>query len=268
MTGKIPKSVGAIVAAVAILALAASTAGASTVYSNVITPKPKNTPSQAFEATSTSEFGGAVKLAGTARSNPSVTAVLSSWACEEGSGKSCVTRGAATFNWPITLKVYEVGAGGAVGPLVTESTKTFAIPYRPSANNKLCSPNPEGAVGYTSSCFHGKEAYVTFPLETTLPDEAIIAIAYNTSNYGADPVGAAPCSAFVPSRCGYDSLNVGFEEGGGASVGSQPYPEAQYQDSIWSGAYCDGGAGGTGTFRFDPGCGTASQPMFKVKASK
>jgi hypothetical protein len=268
MTGKIPKSVGAILAAVAILAIAASTAGAATVYNNLIKPKPKNTPSEAFEATSTSEFGGAITAGGTLRKNPSVKITLSSWACQEGAGASCVTHGKASFNWPVTVKLYELGPGGTVGALVTESTQTLAIPYRPSANNKLCSPNPEGAVGYGSECFHGVEAQFNYPLTGTLPNEAIVAIAYNTTNYGATPVGPAACSAFTPSRCAYDSLNVGLEEGAGASVGSQPLPADVFQSSTWTGAYCDNGAGGTGTFRDNAGCWTGEQPLLQVKASK
>ena len=268
MTGKIPKCVGAILAAVAILAIAASTAGASTVYNNLIKPKPKNTPSEAFEATSTSEFGAAIKAAGTNRSNPNVTIVLSSWACQEGSGTSCITHGNATFSWPVTVKIYELGPGSTVGPLVSETTKTLAIPYRPSANNKLCTPNGEGVVGYTAECFHGKETSFPFPLTGTLPSEAIVAIAYNTTNYGASPVGPAACSKFNPSRCAYDSLNVGVEEGAGPSVGTQPLPADVFQSSTWTGAYCDNGAGGTGTFRDSAGCWTGEQPLLQVKATK
>lgn len=160
MTGKIPKPVGVILAALAILALSASVASAagSTIYSNLSKPKPKNTVSQAFEATSTSEFGGAVSFAGAPpkRKNPSVTIVLSSWACQEGTGTGCKTTPGAKFAWPVTVKLYDVGPAGTVGALISESTKTLNIPYRPSANNTLCTPNNEGAVGYSAQCFHGK----------------------------------------------------------------------------------------------------------------
>jgi hypothetical protein len=267
MIGKIPRSVGATLTVLAILAVSAATASAGTVYNNLPKPKPKNTVSHAFEATATSELGAAVKFAGTLRANPSVTIVLSSWACQEGAGTGCRTSAGATFNWPVTVKLYKLEAG-AIGPLVSESTKTLAIPYRPSANNRACAPNAEGAVGYTSECFHGKEAKFTFPLAATLPEEAVIAVAYNTTNYGASPVGPQACSAFNPSRCGYDSLNVGLEEGSGASVGTQPLPEDAFLDSTYGGAYCDGGAGGTGSLRLDAGCWGGSQPMLKVTASR
>jgi hypothetical protein len=35
---------------------------------------------------------------------------------------------------------------------------------------------------------------------------------------------------------------------------------------VESAQYCDGGTGGTGTFRLDAGCWTGYQPAFQVKA--
>ena len=46
-------------------------------------------------------------------------------------------------------------------------------------------------------CFHGKEAKFTSPLEATLPNEAIISVAYNTTDYGASPVGPAACTQIL-----------------------------------------------------------------------
>jgi len=268
MSGRILKPVEVVLAALAILALSASVAGASTIYTNAPKPKPKNTVSQAFEATSTSELGGAVAFAGSApkRTNPSVTIVLSSWACQEGAGTGCKTTPGAKFTWPVTVKLYNVGPEGAVGSPITESTKSLSIPYRPSANNKLCTPNEEGAVGYSKECFHGKEAAFTFPLTATIPNEMIVSVAYNTSDFGATPQGPQPCNS-TPAGCPYDSLNVGLEEGAGATLGNQPRPDDAYLNSTWGGAYCDGGTGGTGTFRLDSGCWTGYQPLFTVKAS-
>jgi hypothetical protein len=269
MNGKIPKPVEVILAALAILAVSASVASAATtIYNNVPKPKPKNTSSVGFEARSTSEFGGAVGFAGAApkRTNPSVTIVLSSWACQEGTGTGCKTTPGAKFAWPVTVKLYNVGAGGVVGSPIVESTKTLNIPYRPSANNKLCTPNEEGAVGYSKECFHGKETSFTFPLTGTIPNEVIISVSYNTSDYGATPQRPQPCNS-TPAGCPYDSLNVGLEEETGATVGNQPRPEDTYVNSIWTGAYCDNGAAGTGTFRLDEGCWAGFQPLFTLKAS-
>jgi len=269
MTGKIPKPVAVIVAALAILALSASVASAAaTIYNNVPKPKPKNTASEAFQATQTSEFGGAVGFAGAApkRHNPKVSIVLSSFGCQEGTGTGCKTTPGAKFAWPVTVKLYNVGAGGAVGSLISESTKTLNIPYRPSANNKLCTLNGEGEVGYSKECFHGKETTFSYPFTVTIPNEMIIAVAYNTSNYGATPQGPQPCNS-TAAGCPYDSLNVGLEEETGATVGNQPLPEDAYLSSVTGAQYCDGGTGGTGTFRLDAGCWEGFQPLFTVKAS-
>jgi len=49
-------------------------------------------------------------------------------------------------------------------------------------------------------------------------------------------------------------------------VGSQPLPDDAYLNSADGSQYCDGGTGGTGTFRLDAGCWTGYQPAFQVKA--
>ena len=254
----------------------AGSASAATVYNNLPKPLPKNVVSNAFEARSTAEFGGQVQFAGTARNNPAVTVVMSSWACQEGYGATCKTVAGATFNQPITLNVYNVGVGGEVGSPVTSKTQVFAIPFRPSANNRLCTPNVENNVGYTSECWYGRATKIIFNLEgVKLPASAILSVAFNTSDYGAEKQRPKACNAFNPSRCPYDSLNVGLTEPANEeaptpvlpSIGSNPQPADTYQNSTYAGFYCDGGAGGTGTFRLDAGCSTGYQPLFEVKAS-
>lgn len=267
MTGRLTKGLGAVVASFALFAAGATAASAGTVYSNLPKSMPKNVVSEAFEATSTSEFGGQVEFAYSTVANPTVTAVLSSWACQEGSGKSCHTAMGATFAWPITLNVYSVEADGEPGEKLASVTETFNIPYRPSANNTDCTENEEHDVGYSSSCFHGKAFKISFKPDITLPRTAILSIAYNTTNYGEHPVGAAPCDQFVPSRCGYDSLNVGLEEGTGTSVGRQPLPEFAYIDSTWAAEYGAEPHGTVGTFSLANEWG-GYQPLFKVTGSK
>ena len=87
----------------------------SVVYDNVPSPLPGNSPSLGFEATSTSEFGGQVALAGSNRLARSATVVMSSWGCETGGGAACQTTPGATFSEPITLNLYAVGANNSVG---------------------------------------------------------------------------------------------------------------------------------------------------------
>jgi hypothetical protein len=277
MSGKIPKSVGAILAAVAILALSAATASASMIYNNMPKPKPGNVASIGFEATSSAEFGGQVQFAGTARKDPSVTVLMSSWGCQEGgwSDGSCKTVPGATFSQPLTLNVYEVGAGDEPGAQIASVTQTFNIPYRPSAN-KNCKGEQAGEWSKGGECFNGKAVYETFTLTgVTLPAKAIISVAYNTTNYGAAPIGPKPCGAFNPSRCAYDSLNVGVTEPANEkepeavapSIGSDPLPAYDYVNSSWAAMYEPEPHGTVGTFSKANGW-TGYQPLFKIKANK
>jgi hypothetical protein len=251
MIGKIPARLATLLAgalAIAgVLAATAASAGAmvtyTPIYSNIPSPLPGNVPSEAIEATSSSEFGGEVELAGPTLNHTRVTVAMSSWACQSGDAEddSCVSAKGAKFEWPVTLNVYTAGAGDSVGTQIASLTRTFKMPYRPSANTVKC-PG-EGGWYKEGTCYHGKLFKINFPLKgVSIPTKAIISVAFNTTNYGAEPTG-------VPGP--YDSLNVGGFEGG-PSVGSDPQPQSDYISSLWTGAYCDAGAAGTGSFRFDP----------------
>lgn len=243
------------------LASVPTSAATSTIYNNIPTPQPGNLPSQAFEATSTSEFGGQVMFAGTARQNPKVTVLMSSWGCESGHWYSgnCVTTPGSTFSEPITLNIYNVNPDNSPGTLVKSMTSTFSIPYRPSAST-TCG---DGRWYDGTSCFNGFATPVSFDLtSTTLPDKAIISVAYNTSHYGYAPIGEATSCYVSSAGCGYDSLNVALTSP--PTVGTDPLPNDAYINSSWSGAYCNGTAG---TFRLDTGCWTGYQPSIKVEVS-
>jgi hypothetical protein len=275
MTGRIPATTAKLAASLlvvfALFAALAATAGASAtvVYNNIPKPLPGNAQSLAFQATSAAEFGGQVQFAGAAK-NPKVSVVLSSWACQSGSATdgSCETAPGATFPVPITLNVYRVGPEDSVGAKIVTLTQTFAVPYRPSANNAKCAGN--GGWYRAGSCFHGKLAKITFsklgtgkaPL--TLPEKAIVSIAFNTFTHGYEPTGV---------EGPYDSLNFALTEGVNEgeevppSVGSDPVPADAYYNTTYGPFYCDEGAGGTGTFRLDAGCWTGEQPLIEVKAT-
>ncbi|MDE2590244.1 MAG: hypothetical protein KGL95_11360, partial [Patescibacteria group bacterium] len=99
----------------------------------------------------------------------------------------------------------------------------------------------------------------------TLPDKAIVSVAYNTTHYGYSPIGqSAPCYT-SSAGCGYDSLNVALTAP--PSVGSDPVADSAYLYSTWTGAYCDNGTSGTGTFRLDSPCWAGYQPAIEVTAS-
>src|ERR1700727_1865397 len=139
MTGRIPRKAAqlaaAILVATAFSALASGVASAKVLYNNIPKTLPANFASIGFEATSTSEFGGQVELLHPSAKHAeslAVSAVMSSWACQSGSWSTdnCETTPGATFEWPITLKLYNVGAGDEPGALIGEETQEFAIPYR------------------------------------------------------------------------------------------------------------------------------------------
>lgn len=252
------------VALIAVTATAAagvsSASAAEAIYNNIPKPMPGNLASQAFEATQTSEFGGQVTFAGTARKNPTITFAMSSWACQNLQGAAnCQTPKRATFVWPITLNVYEVGKENAPGKLIHSVTQNVAIPYRPSAN-KRCPLTSEGVVGWSSSCWSGKSFLVKFSLTATeLPETAIISIAYNTTDYGYAPTHGADI--------GEDSLNVGVTEPGEpfTPIGSISNPQDDYINSTTASNYCANGAA-VGTFALAPECSGGYQPSFKVSA--
>src|SRR5947209_3017307 len=253
-------------AACVVASLIAFPAGATppaVVCDNVPSPQPGNVPSVGFEATSTSEFGGLVQLAGATRVNPTVTVLMSSWGCESGSWTgTCTTTPGATFSHPITLNLYNVGAGGAVGSLIATKTQTFEIPYRPSSSPSC----GDGRWSDGTTCFNGYGVPISFDLPgVTLPDQLIVGVAYNTTHYGDAPIGEGAACYTSSGGCGYDSLNVGTAPA--PTTGTTNLDDA-YLSSTWGGAYCDNGAGGTGTFRLDAGCWTGYLPAVRITVQK
>jgi hypothetical protein len=264
MTGRIPTRV--LTLAVAILAtsalsmIGAGAASAKVVYDNIPKTLPANFASIGFAATATSELGGEVELTNASAKKPedlTVSAVMSSWACQSGSWNedNCVTTPGATFAWPVTLKIYSVGAlGEPVGP-IAEETQTFNIPYRPSA-----SPECRGELAgtwwstqgkgkhVTHACANGIASTITFAPVTVsapVPKKLIISLAYNTESYGAAPTGTDGPE---------NSLNVALSESweGTLSKGADP-TEGLYAYSNWNEMYC-GSSATLDTFAFTGAC--------------
>ena len=279
MDGMIPartgKLMGAIVAAMMALAVTAGAASAETevVYNSLPSPTPPNTVSEAFEATQTAQFGGLVELGGVNRRNGTVIVGMSSWACQKGSWTGtpeCITEAGAKYEMPMTMSVNEVEPSGAVGPLVMSVTKMQKLPYRPRENRFKClngKGEPEGGYFAKGSCYHGKYFKISFPFgRRTWPSKVIISVSYNTSDYGAEPQRPQACNG-ESGGCFYDSLNVALiEPPEKPTVGSDPAPNDAYQNTVTAGNYCDGGLGGTGTFRLDAGCWEGYQPVLQIKA--
>jgi hypothetical protein len=283
MIGRIPTSAAklaaALLAATAIAAVAAGAASARVVYNNIPKPFPAGMNSWPFQAEQTSQFGGLVQFKGNDLTDPTVEVGMSSWACQQGTWQSgCVTNEGATFPEEVTLSVYEVGVENAPKlPALKSVTRTFQMPYRPSADAKKCSGEDAGlwyhkaTANVPFTCFNEKAFKITFPdIATTLPRDAIISVAYNTSDYGPNPIGTKPCDAEA-AGCPYDSLNVavrgGWELNPSPSVGSDPLPSDVYLSSTGAGNYCENPAG-VGTFAVSQNCWSGEQPAIEVKASK
>jgi hypothetical protein len=245
-------------------------------------------PSQGFECCTVSEFGDGVNLQGTGTLD-TVSVVMDSWGCQTGDGNTstganaCQTTPGSTFNVPITMSVYAICSASCVPPnsrvgaLLAQQTKTFAIPYRPSADPQRCPsdgtffsdvaivgegtlPNPH--------CTHGFVNLIVFDnlvpqpsAPKNLPSQAIFTVAFNTSDWGYAPTGLA-CTTRPSDQCGYDSLNVGAE-GPGGPVGSAFDPNGAFINYRNAGFYCDNGTGGVNYLRLDTGVNCwGPQPNF------
>jgi hypothetical protein len=279
--GRAAKLAAALLAATAVMVVASGSASATLtpIYNNSPAKLPGNFASLGFECCQVSQFGGEVSFlappTGKVWKNPSITVVLSSWACEKGTvtGENCSTVKGAKFAWPITFSVYEVGPGNSVGAKIAAGSKVFKIPYRPSVS-AICNQLPEPGGWYDSkegTCYHGFATKITFALKVAkLPANVIISFAYNTSDYGAETQRPKPCNS-EPQGCPYDSLNVAYHEKGEAgnapSVGSNPDPEEVYIASTYSALFC---APATASGSFEPSgpCWNEEQPVMKVRAQE
>lgn len=230
-----------------------------------------------YESWSSSELGGEVSFAGSARKGATVSFLLGSYACQQGHAASCRTNPGASFSWPLTLEIYEAGAGASMGSQVARVTHTFAIPYRPSASRRC---HDEGwTQGYGPECSFALMHRVSFslPASTELPKSAVVALAFNTQNYGSSPagkggpydyLGVAVDANYVcklPNRRLHRCEAGGYRNlgGGQASVGSIPLPEQVFINTTYEPLVCGGPAGSfgaTGT------CWSHEQPVIEVRA--
>jgi hypothetical protein len=255
MNGRIPASrvLVALFAVLAMSAVSAGSASAEVVYNNVPSPLPGNFASEGLAATSSTEFGGEIELAGKARSKPTVTVVMSSWACETGGvyEGTCKTLKTKPFKVPVTIKVYNVGELEE-GP-IAEATKNEKMSYRPSSNPEKCDTERwyDAADGH---CYHGFAFPISIQLKKLkkMPKRSVITVSY--------PHSSGPAQ----------SLNVATSEPseGTLSLGHQPVEE-WFVNSTWSEMYCPG-AKDVGTLGPEEGTGCQEginyQPVISVGA--
>lgn len=269
---KVCIAVGVVVATMGAFAGLASAAGNKGKGYDPLPALPGNVPSLGYEATATREFGDSVSLANPARKHfRKVNVVLSSWACKAGSGVTCVTTPGDVFKHPITLSIYASDNAGNPGVLILRKTTIFKIKYRPSADAVNCTGPDAGKWFDGSECNNGLAQIVTFKKlgDAMIPADRNITwtIRFNTTHYGANPIGEGASCFGTPEGCGYDSLNVGAE-----SFPAAPFNGTDLDDdgAVWNTSYgpfyCDGGAGGSGTLRVDtgPDCWTDYRPLAEI----
>lgn len=226
------------------IALSVSGAYGEVVYNSIPSlPLPSNVSSVGYQATQTSEFGNAVNLAGGARQLTSIDVVMSDWA--KKSDWPSVGTSTGYFHL-LTLNLYNVGPGGAVGSVVATDTINAFIPWRPETTPACAANDGYGTGG--SDCSHGIASTVTFDFTSAnvvLPDSLVFGLAFGTTNYGY------ALNPYLLQPGPYESLNFGVESLGSPTVGSDVYPGSVYWNTSTAGNYTDGGAGGVGVFRQD-----------------
>lgn len=172
------------------------------IYNSIPSPQPSNVPSLGYEANQVNEFGGEITFAGGARHLTSVSVLMSSWALE-----STYHTGGAGFSVPLTMNLYNIGAGNTVGSLIATDGITTVAPWRPEASAG-CGTGWGDAAG---GCYNGKAFMVTFDFAGVIvPDSLIYGLSFNTRSAGYTPNGQAG---------GFNSLNFGLSTGV-PSVGS------------------------------------------------
>ena len=250
----------AVVAAVSVVFATSAGAVGSDVYNATPSPLPPNVASLGFEATSTSEFGDHVSLAGTNRVLNSVTVTMSDWALySDYATDARYTGNSTTWTHPITVNVYSghLGAGGVPDTLLATKTQTVTIPWRPAAT-PTCGTAWKAGDG---QCYNGIAFNATFDLSglnVTLPNDVIVSVAYNTADYGAAPIHMAGP---------YNSLNVGVPTSQTVATGSDVDTGSVFWNTSFAGFYADGGTAGVGTFREDTNWAPNGTVALEITAS-
>ncbi|MBU1250115.1 cell wall-binding repeat-containing protein [Chryseoglobus sp. 28M-23] len=233
---------------------APASAAPAVVYDSIPDAPVTGYSSLAFQSTQTSQFGDLVSLDGDNRRVTEVVVNLTSWACESGSWQDddCESAVGATFDHPITLNLYEVdrsGADVAAGDLIDTTTKTMSIPYRPSASDDCTDENAGKWQDAAGECSDRISANVVFSdLDVLVGNEVIVAIAYNTRNYGANPLGVGGP---------YDSLNVSLSPAAPTTGADETTDEM-----FWATNY----GGDDGTFKVSSGWSTFNGLVMRITA--
>jgi hypothetical protein len=251
-----------------------------TIYDSIIVNKHGKTSSYisslGFECCSTKEFGDGLIFTNANARLKTVSVVMSSWGCESGfwNNDTCTTSPGTGFEEAITANVYSVMTGSSGSPepgqLLATQTKDFLIPYRPSANNQVCTGASLGAFlgPVDKECDDGLSVKISWNFQlpkVILPQQAIVTVAYNTSDAGYSPYGDSTSCFTGPGGCGYDALNVSAN-GIGGFVGSNVDPNGVFDNFGNPYFYCNGIGNGSGGLQLDTPCWTDYHPEIEVTA--
>ena len=192
-------------------AFAAAPLSAQTVFNNFNFPGPVlpgNVVSQCLECNQLNSLGQVIT--GTQGGTiSSFSFILSSWAVTTDYGN------AASFTLPITLDVYNVGAGNSIGSLLYSMTQNVVVPFRPAVWP-----------------FSGIASQVTFnPVGFNVGAQFAYTLAFSTGGFGPAPTGYATPNPANSLNFGVGYLNPpllgtvdAFAYDGSGNSGLQSYP--------------------------------------------
>ncbi len=210
---------------------------AAVVFSNLPTPPAAadfNIFSLGFAATSTSEVGEHVSLAGTDRDLTSVIVGMSSFSRKS---EFATVGDASSYTHELTANIYAVDSTGilpVLGSVIASKTIQATIPYRPEA------------YGFNGIYFTTEFDFTTDGV--VLPDEIVFSIRYNTQNGGPNPIGA---------NGPYNKLNTGI-------VSVNPTIGTDEESGFWY-RNTTAAFGGDETFRRSA-TGSELSPTFEIQA--
>lgn len=176
----------ALAAAALVLAALGASASAEVVYDNA-SSSPATVPSLGFAETGTAELGSLVQLAGPARLDPAVQAGI--------------TNSGEAVSAPITLSVYATAPGLGPGTLLARDTESFEF----AAGS---------AVQPVAFIFPG----------LTLPDEAIVSVAFDSPSLGLALAGPPAAGANRREAEGVYRAAAAAGEGEGEGEGEAGAP--------------------------------------------
>jgi hypothetical protein len=229
-----------ILVAIGCLGLTAGSAGAAEVAYNNLNTVPATVNGLPNEDTYSLDFenfptGGIVELAGTTGHHAkTLTAQLDNFTCEHGvySLENCFTlkpKKRMSMQW--TAGIYEVGPGNSVGTLLSSSTATFKLHYRPTTNVS-CPATSEGK-GFGPNCDVGgllqTVAFKHFSSTAPLPSKVIILLSNSCGECAGQVVNVGLQSSYKEFTGG-EFIAEPPANGGVPAVGANPLPEDVYTE--------------------------------------